>query len=120
MSEENFSIDDYFGLIDMICSYFLVNAFVPGRIEQWVLIWDFTGVALTEIPLTNLGRLTLYTVKHYKQRSGASIFLNFHWMLRVAVNLFSSFLDDFQKGVCFWTGSEYVAVLEEVIGLENV
>ena len=33
VSEENFTVDDYFGLIDMMSSYLTINAFAFGRIE---------------------------------------------------------------------------------------
>lgn len=43
-------VDEFLDVVDLLMSYTMVNAYVPGRIESHNTIIDFKGIGLQQIP----------------------------------------------------------------------
>jgi len=85
-----------------------------------VLIFDLKDVGFTDVPLGMIGKYAKYGTLHFKQRNGATVYLNMHWLISAAVNLFKGFLDEGQMKCNFFFTTDYHSFIDEMIGLENV
>ena len=93
--DNNVDVDEFFRLNDFIMSYIIANAMLPGQIEQWQLIIDLRGVALTEIPISHLVGVSKRGTTFYKQRSTATLGIGVSWIIRAAVKFLYNFFDEF-------------------------
>lgn len=106
--------------IDFFNSYVSINAMVQGRVEQWVSIVDAADVGISEIPLFLIQKFSKRATTNFKQRNGMTIYVNLHWMLRVAVTLVEQVLDELQLKCNAFFKSDYTSFVDETFGLENV
>ena len=61
--------------------WILANMMVPGHVESWIMIMDFDGVSLGEIPIKQLKNFTAAMQRNFRGRMYRNIMVNSHWLV---------------------------------------
>ena len=87
--------DTFLDINDVIVGYMVMNAMVPGQIEQYLFICDLSGVKMWEIPFNHLIGFVKHNSAYYKHRVAKLIGVNIPWAIRKALDFVWPFLDSF-------------------------
>lgn len=77
--------------------WIIENMMVPGKIESWILIQDFTDVAIYEIPGAKIKAMSAILRTYFRGRLYRMIACNSHWMLRGFWGLVWTWIDKFTQ-----------------------
>ena len=89
------SVDTLMNMVDVLFTYTLENAIVPGQIETWHMIIDFDGVGLTELPIGSLAMFAQRQRRNYYVRNQSITAINVPLMVKIAANFLFSLVDEF-------------------------
>ena len=81
MIDNGIDFDLSLDLIDVLISYSIVNALIPGIVETSVVIIDLKDVGLLEMPVRSFASWVIRIKRGYIIRSSSTLFLNVHWLL---------------------------------------
>ena len=81
MIDNGIDFDLSLDLIDVLMSYTIVNALIPGIVETWVVIVDLKDVGLVELPVRSFASWTRRFAQGYPARGGSILFLNTPWLI---------------------------------------
>ena len=70
--------------IFMTAYYTTEHALIPGKIETMINVLDAKNVPITDMPYTELLKMTMMTKKYLKQRLNYMVVVNLHWALKIA------------------------------------
>ena len=59
------------------------------------MIVDLQGVALHEVPIYKFGGMISRTKAHFAQRMGLGLNVNLNWIMKTAIKVVETFLDEF-------------------------
>jgi len=65
---------------------------VPGKVEQWVVVVDLTGVSASAIPVSTLKTVMSFLQKNYRARLGKAVVVSLPWMLQMMVSVVKGFI----------------------------
>lgn len=77
----------------LLQEYAINNMFLPGQIENWVIIVDIAGQGLSSLPRNELKGLAGIWNANYRSRMGRTWILNVTWGVKVLWKVFTAFMD---------------------------
>lgn len=80
-----------------IIEYIKENLFLPGQIENYVVIIDVNKMGITEIPKAALGKVIDWLSKGYRYRTKRMFVLNTTFSLRIGWKVMESFMAEHTK-----------------------
>ena len=81
MIDNGIDFDLSLDLIDIIISYSIVNALIPGIVETSVAIIDIKDVGLLELPVRSFTAWARRFARGYPIRNGRIFFVNVPWVV---------------------------------------
>lgn len=87
-------IDPYFEAIVYLQEEILRNMFIPGQVESWNVIYDLSGLSLSDLPLSNLKKILERISLNYGGRLFRLWVLNAPSGVSTTWKLVSTVLDD--------------------------
>jgi CRAL/TRIO domain len=82
-------------LANYLIDFILRNCHLPGQIEGWSVIIDFTNVGITQIPKTLLQGLISAMSKNYRGRMYRTFIVHVGWLVRGLWKVVRPMLDEF-------------------------
>ena len=67
----------------------------PGHVESWLIIMDYDGIALKDLPVKKLQSFVGAMQRNFRGRMFRNIVLNTHWVLQGLWNMVWGWLDPF-------------------------
>ncbi len=93
---------------------------LPGKVEQWLVIMDLDGVALSQIPVNALRKFLSLAQNTFRARCHRAYILNAGWLLRSAWACFSAMLDATSAQKVVLLGNDYKTVLADLIDQDKL
>lgn len=106
--------------LDILHSYVLYNGMVPGKIENYSTVIDFSGVKMTEIPFTSFAKMTIHIKDGYFARCITASFIHAPSVIQMASRFIFTFLSEFHTQSIGFFIDEYKPKFKKVFGLKNV
>ena len=75
-----------------VIEYILNNLFLPGKVENYVVIIDVNNLGVSQIPKATLGKVISCLSKGYKYRTKRMFVLNTSFGVRLAWKVMESFM----------------------------
>jgi hypothetical protein len=82
-----------------INQYLIQHYFVPGKVENWVVVNDLGGVSVFKIPFSILKELGSMLEKNYRTRLFRLYLVNAPWTMKLLFDMFKSFDKNIQKKI---------------------
>ena len=87
-----------------IIEYIMDHLFLPGQIENYVIICDVNKLGVTEIPKSILGKKIIdWLSKGYRYRSKRMHILNTNWAIKIAWKVIEGFMANHMKSKIIMT-----------------
>lgn len=89
---------------------------LPGQIEDWTVILDFTNIGLTQIPKSILQGIISAMSKNYRGRMFRLFAVHVAWLVRGLWKLVSPMLDEFTTSkIKIYGSSDFEADILKII-----
>ena len=93
--------------------------FVPGKVENWVIINDLGGVSVFKIPFSTLNDLTKMLEQNYRTRLYRIYLVNAPWTMKLLFDLFKSLDKNIQKKIHV-SGKQFLEQMYEHIEKDEI
>merc|ERR1711957_505813 len=93
---------------------------VPGHVEQWIVVVDFSDTGYTEIAVSNIKSFVVSTQKLFKNYNVKTYIINSGWLIKKGYDVLSTFLEPVVRSKQVFLGSDYKQILKAEIGAENL
>lgn len=101
-------------------TYCTQQLFVPGRVEQWLIVLNLENVALTSIPVNALKTFLSVAQNTFRSRAYRCYVINAGYFLRGSWYVVSSMLDQTSREKTQLLGSDYKEVLCSLIDKDQL
>ena len=71
------------------------NMMVPGHIENWLLIFDFNGIGITQLPVNQIKSFSLALNRNFRGRMFRNIIVNVPYVIMGAWTIIKGWSDQF-------------------------
>jgi len=88
--------EDLMGVLDIVLGHAVMNAMVPGRVEQLMLIINAMDLKVWEVPIYLFKAFEEYGSAFFRRRIYQFKIINAHWTVLTAIKIVNTFLDHFQ------------------------
>ena len=95
--EQDYSVEALLEGSSFFFDFIVKKLLLPGKVENWIIVIDLGGVALTKIPVKKVGAI----ITNGSSNFGARLFRNFNinasWTVRKSSQIFTAFIGDITK-----------------------
>ena len=92
---------------DFFLQYVTQHALAPGRVENWTVIFDFSGVGVTGIKKEHIQGIVKNMTINFRGRLFKMFCINVNWWFRGAWKMAHRFVDEFTKRKVLIYGNDF-------------
>ena len=104
---------------DFFFNYLIFSGLEPGKIEQYILVYDFAGVPAWKIPYAALSKIVDFAAERYTGRVSAIYCVNLSWIVKQGGMFLTNTMDEFMKEKTVMLDSDETKDLGEMLGKDN-
>ena len=113
-------LDTLLNMVDIITTFMIEIATIPGKIETWHTIIDVKGLSLWEMPIKSGGRIAMHLKETNFVRGATLHFTNVPKVAEIAARFLYNFLDDFMKEKMIFWSDNFKPRFKELFGKANL
>lgn len=118
--DSGITIEQIVETCDFFLHYVIEKSMVPGKIENWISIFDMRDVGVTEIPQKHIQNLVKSMSKNYCGRMFKFFATDCNWLVRSLMFMVHQFVDEFTKRKLLTFAGDYHAQLHELVSVDNL
>lgn len=107
-------------MVDVMTSYMIEVATIPGIVETWHTIIDIKGLSIWEMPFSDAGMIAVHLKETNFVRAATLHFTNVPRIAEMLAKIIYNFIDDFDKKKMLFWGANFKQPFDELFGLHNM
>ena len=88
-------LDEMFNTVDLVLSYVIYNALIPGKIENYHCIIDVGNIGWGEFPFSDFAKISNHIRDGYFSKSASLTFVNVPMLVQIASKFLFTLVDEF-------------------------